>query len=628
MRNPILVLNALSKESSKENYKLERLYRNLYNPEFFYLAYEKLSKNNGALTQGVDENTIDNMSIQRIEKIIESLRDYSYQPQPTKRVYIEKKGNSNKKRPLGLPSFDDKLVQEVIRMILESIYEPNFSDKSHGFRPNRSCHTALNQISMWNGINWFIEGDIKSYFDTIDHKILIEILEERINDNHFLILIKKFLKAGYMEDWVFHNSYSGTPQGGILSPILSNIYLDKFDKYIEKYIEDFNIGKNRKRNPEYKKFDFQIKKRQNYLEKGYYVSDKNHYEKYPVTEEDKKRIIKEIKNLKKERLKYSSKDPMDENFKRMVYIRYADDFMVGIIGSKEDALKIKQDIYNFMKKTLKLELSIEKTLITHSGDFARFLGYNITYSKVQTPKKRKSGAVCRDLAKAPSLYVPKEKWQGKLREYKALKINLIDGKEVFEPIARSGLINNDDLEIINRYNAEIRGLYNYYRLAHNVNVLQKFHYVMKFSFFKTLAGKYRTSMSKIITKYSSNRDIVVKYKNSKGLIVETKFYNEGFKRNPYINKEDTEQNVDKLDTFFQTTATKYTRNGLIKRLKAQECEMCGNTNVKLQMHHIKKLKDVKGKTSIERMMIARKRKTIALCFDCHLNGRHEGDFKN
>ena len=209
------------------------------------------------MTAGSDGNTIDGMSLKRIEKLIGALKNESYQPNPARRTYIPKK--NGKLRPLGIPSFDDKLVQEVIRMMLEAMYEEYFENTSHGFRPRRSCHTALIQVQKnFTATKWFVEGDIEGFFDNINHDVLIGILKERIADERFIRLIRKFLKAGYIEDWVFHKTYSGTPQGGIISPILANIYLDKLDKYMKEYAEKFDKGIKRKMNPEYKRYSGKI----------------------------------------------------------------------------------------------------------------------------------------------------------------------------------------------------------------------------------------------------------------------------------------------------------------------------------------------------------------------------------
>ena len=235
MRNPTDVLNSLNKQSKDLSYKFQRPYRNLYNPEFYLLAYRNIYANEGSMTPGVDGETLDGMSSPRIERIISALKDRSYCPKPARRTYIAKK-NSSKKRPLGIPSGDDKLVQEVVRMILESIYEPTFSDYSHGFRPKRSCHTALEQIQRtFAGANWFVEGDIQACFDSFDHHVLIDILRKRIDDEAFISLMWKFLKAGYMEQWQYNRTYCGTPQGSGISPILANIYLHELDRYVEEY---------------------------------------------------------------------------------------------------------------------------------------------------------------------------------------------------------------------------------------------------------------------------------------------------------------------------------------------------------------------------------------------------------
>lgn len=306
MRNPENVLISLTKHSNQKDYKYERLYRLLYNEEMYLIAYQNIYANNGSMTKGTDNQTVDGMSIKRIHKIISSLKDESYQPKPTRRTYIPKK--NGKMRPLGIPSFEDKLLQEIIRMILEAIYEGYFEYTSHGFRPNRSCHTALDEIQKtFTGVKWFIEGDIKGFFDNINHNTLIGTLRERITDERFLRLIRKFLNAGYIEDWTFHKTYSGTPQGGIISPILANIYLDKFDKYVNEYTQQFKKGKRRMRTTEYRKNEVELRKARTAL--------KNANGDY-----ERENAIKRIRRLEKERVNIPHSDPMDNNYKRLFYV--------------------------------------------------------------------------------------------------------------------------------------------------------------------------------------------------------------------------------------------------------------------------------------------------------------------
>lgn len=364
MRNPINVLSSYQKHSSDRSYTFERVYRNLYNRELFLLAYQNIYAAPGNMTPGSDGKTIDAMSLSRIDKLIASLKDESYQPQPSRRTYIPKK--NGKLRPLGIPSFDDKLVQECVRLLLEAIYEGRFSNQSHGFRPGRSCHTALSQIqTCFSGVKWFVEGDIKGFFDNIDHNAMVEILAERIHDQKFLRLIRKFLRAGYLEDWTFHNTYSGTPQGGIISPILANIYLDKLDWYMEQLKAGFDRGKKRKTT----------------FLANYYARNTTRLRKElgetQNPEEREQRIAQELRRMELERQTVPYFEPFDPNYRRLQYVRYADDFLIGVIGSKEDALEIKRKVREFTGSVLHLELSEEKTLITHSAKRARFLGYDI-----------------------------------------------------------------------------------------------------------------------------------------------------------------------------------------------------------------------------------------------------------
>lgn len=589
MRSPERVLNSLNEHSKDSSYKFERLYRILFNEELFYVAYQKIASNGGSTTKGSDGRSIDEMSLARIETLIASLKDESYQPHPSRRVHIPKK--NGKTRPLGIPAFEDKLVQEVVRMILEAIYEGHFETTSHGFRPKRSCHTALLHIQKtFSGAKWFIEGDIKGFFDNIDHDVLVGILRERISDDRFIRLIRKFLKAGYVEDWTFHNTYSGMPQGGIVSPILANIYLDKLDKYVKEYIRHFDMGTKRRPGKESNDLANERKRTVRKLKK---VKDGT----------EKAALVARLKAIEQERAAFPSGDEMDGSYRRLKYIRYADDFILGVIGSKEDALRIKEDIKSFLSESLALELSEEKTLITHTGKSAKFLGYEITVTRNNHQRRDVQGRLRRTYGKRVRLNVSMATLRDKLLEYGAMEIKLRNGKEIWKPKCRSGLIFNDDLEILDRYNRETVGFCNYYLIANNCVVLHNFRYIMEYSMYKTFAGKYRSTVRKINKKYRLNKLFTVKYEQ-KGVIKSRTFYKTSFKRRTTAFNGSCD-----IEPY---SIADVSRTNLTDRLKAEKCELCGATG-KLIMHHVRNLKDLKGKESWKRLMSARKRKTIALC---------------
>ena len=593
MRSPERVLNSLNEHSKDSSYKFERLYRILFNEELFYVAYQKIASNGGSTTKGSDGRSIDEMSLARIETLIASLKDESYQPHPSRRVHIPKK--NGKTRPLGIPAFEDKLVQEVVRMILEAIYEGHFETTSHGFRPKRSCHTALLHIQKtFSGAKWFIEGDIKGFFDNIDHDVLVGILRERISDDRFIRLIRKFLKAGYVEDWTFHNTYSGMPQGGIVSPILANIYLDKLDKYVKEYIRHFDMGTKRRPGKESNDLANERKRTVRKLKK---VKDGT----------EKAALVARLKAIEQERAAFPNGDEMDGSYRRLKYIRYADDFILGVIGSKEDALRIKEDIKSFLSESLALELSEEKTLITHTGKSAKFLGYEITVTRNNHQRRDVQGRLRRTYGKRVRLNVSMATLRDKLLEYGAMEIKLRNGKEIWKPKCRSGLIFNDDLEILDRYNRETVGFCNYYLIANNCVVLHNFRYIMEYSMYKTFAGKYRSTVRKINKKYRLNKLFTVKYEQ-KGVIKSRTFYKTSFKRRTTAFNGSCD-----IEPY---SIADVSRTNLTDRLKAEKCELCGATG-KLIMHHVRNLKDLKGKESWKRLMSARKRKTIALCPSCH-----------
>jgi group II intron reverse transcriptase/maturase len=367
-------------------------------PDLWEQAYGNIYANKGGMTPGVDGQTIDGHSDARAENLRQLLRENRYVPTPAQRVYIPKP--NGKLRPLGMPTANDKLVQEVWRMILESIYEPVFHDTSHGFRPKRSCHTALKKIAYWSGTKWFIEFDIEGYFDNIDHKVLMGLLEKKIDDEKFLNVIRKMTKAGYVENWKYHGSYSGTPQGGILSPILANIYLHELDCFVGKLMTDFERGKKRAGNPEYDR-DHNIRQRLNKRIKQETDTDRRND------------LLIQKKQVQRHMLTIPSANQYDEGYRRLRYCRYADDFVLSAICPKEEAEEIYRKIETLMDDELKLNTSKAKSGLKHNTEVIRFLGYDIivknTDRTVRVTTKDGQHYKKRSLVGQIKLHVPEEK---------------------------------------------------------------------------------------------------------------------------------------------------------------------------------------------------------------------------
>lgn len=596
---PTMEILTKLQENSKKNHDevFTRLYRYLLRPDIYYVAYQHLYSNKGAGTKGVTDDTADGFSEIYIENIIEALKNEMYQPKPVRRTYIKK--SNGKMRPLGLPVFTDKLIQEAIRMVLEAIYEPIFSDYSHGFRPARSCHTALAQIKKeFTGARWFIEGDIKGCFDNINHAVLVEIINQKIKDARFLKLIRSFLKAGYMEDWKYHKTYSGCPQGGIISPILANIYLNELDRHVMKIKKEFDVATKARYTPEYTKL---VGLRQRLHNK---IKNSNGIER--------EKLIEEYKSATAQMLKLPAKQCDDKKIK---YVRYADDFLIAVNGNRQDCEKIKQELTEFISTTLKMELSQEKTLITHSNTPARFLGYDVRVRRDQQIKP-KGKFKTRSMNNKVELSIPfKDKIEKFLFSNGIVKQRSDNGK--LEPIHRPQLLNRTDLEIVTIYNAELRGICNYYGLASNFNKLIYFNYLMEYSCLKTLAGKHRSKVSKIRAMY---KDGTGKW----AIPYETKTV---IKKMYFANYADCKGK--KFTDIVPQTAKNYSHDvtTLESRLKAKICEVCGCTESdRYEIHHVNKVKNLKGKSEWEKIMIAKRRKTIVVCHKCHM-AIHHGEKK-
>jgi group II intron reverse transcriptase/maturase len=574
-------LDIIRKRGSKR-LPLEEVYRHLFNPALYLLAYAKISRNAGALTPGVTTETVDGMSLKKIQDIIEALRYERYRWTPVRRIYIEKR-HSTKKRPLGIPVWSDKLLQEVIRLMLEAYYEPQFSRSSHGFRQNRGCGTALSEIyHRWNGTTWFIEGDIRACFDSLDHQVLLSILGESFHDNRFLRLVEAMLKAGYLEDWEYHATHSGSPQGGVISPILSNIYLDRLDKYIEHIVT-----------PAYTRGT----RRANYLPYQR-LSDQ-------MAATRSKGRTEGLHALRVERANLPSGDPEDPNYRRLRYVRYADDWLLGFAGPRSEAEEIKGQIGQFLHDVLKLELSEEKTLITHARtQRARFLNHEV--ETLHANMKRTHGR--RTVNGGIGLCVPHDVVESTCRRYMA------NGK----PIHRAELLNDSVFTIVALYDAEYRGVVNYWRGCYNLHKLNRLRYVMSTSLAKTLAHKLGVSAAQVWKQFKTKREgkvvlTVSEAREGRSALVAV-FPSTNLRWKPGTMLVDRPGQIG------------YQGTELVQRLLADTCELCGSQD-SIEVHHVRALKDLHRPGRPPRpewatVMSARRRKTLVLCHDCHVDIQH------
>ena len=573
MQNAATVLSVL-RDRGRRGLPLERVYRQLFNPHLFLLAYGRIYSNHGAMTPGACAETADGMSLAKIGRIIDALRHERYRFQPVKRVYIPKK--SGGLRPLGLPSWSDKLVGEVMRLLLEAYYEPTFSGRSYGFRPGRGCHTALSSIAeFWTGTSWFIEGDISDCFGSLDHEIMARILAEKIHDIRFLRLMKQMLRAGYLEDWEWNATLSGAPQGGVVSPALSNIYLDRLDKFVETVlIPEYTRGVSRARNPAYRKVI-------NAMTRARSRGDRAAV----------RRLRRQLRGL-------PSQDPHDPGYRRLRYARYADDHLLGFTGPKAEAEQIKARLAAFLRDDLKLELNQDKTLITHARSrAARFLGYEIT-TQHSRDRPQVNGVI--------RLRVPLAVIKAKCAPY------LARGK----PQRRAVLMNLPDRLIISTYGAEYRGIVQYYLLAGDVWRLNRLEWVASTSMLKTLAAKHGSSVTKMARKYKAK----IETPHGPRTCFEATAERAG--RKPLVTRFGgiplrRQKNAVLTDRQpIPATGPKE----LTTRLLRGRCEWC-EQRAPVEVHQVRALADLtrpgRPQPAWAHLMATMRRKTLVVCTSCH-----------
>ena len=579
MQSAETVLGVL-RDRGRKDLPCNELYRQMFNRDLYLLAYGKIYANQGAMTPGTSTETADGMSEDKIDQIIEAMRNERYRFSPARRIYIPKK--NGKLRPLGLPSWSDKLVGEVVRLLLEAYYEPTFTDHSHGFRPGRGCHTALREVERtWTGTTWFIEGDISDCFGSLDHEIMIRILSKKIHDNRFLRLIKQMLKAGYLEDWRYHETLSGAPQGGVVSPILSNIYLHKLDVYVETVlIPRYTRGKRRKRNPEYGRI----------ASKMVWARARGNRDK--------------VRDLRRSLRRLPSGDPQDPGYRRLRYTRYADDHLLGFIGPKAEAEAIKDQLARFLRDDLALELNPSKTLVTHAHTrAARYLGYEITVQhrndKLTNGRRSANGVI--------ALRIPLDVIKAKCAPYRR------HGK----PWHRPRLQNLDDYDIVQTFGAEYRGIVGYYLLATDVWRLDNVRWHALTSMLKTLASKHQSSVSKMATKHQAK----IQTRHGLRTCFEARVHRDG--KPDLVARFDGIPLVrDKGAVLIDRTPkpAPHPRKELIHRLLTRRCELCGDPG-KVLAHQVRKLASLgqagPGQPPWAALMATKRRKTLMVCAACH-----------
>lgn len=602
-------LKTLSRLNANPTFINKQLYRMLYDKDFYILAYERLKTNKGAMTIGISNmGNVDGLNLNTVDNIIQQLRKESYAPQPSRRIYIPKA--NGKLRPLGLPNFKDKLVQECVKIILTCIYDsnenPTFSKDSYGFRPKRGCHHALKDAQRtFKGVTWCIKADVKSFFDEVDHGILIRLLKKRINDERFIRLIWKFLRCGHKENGQVVRAKKGTPQGGVLSPILSNIYLHEFDLFINRL--KITHGVKTEKCPEYRAINSLLHMARKRLKASNKATDKKY--------EFKRAEAERLRQLK---LNTPSHIVIDADKAAITYVRYADDWILGLKCTKEKAVFIYEACERFFREQLNLEWSKSKSMLVRSIEKdIEFLGVHMSFvnkrqQKLLTSTLSKSiKSTYRSVPMNTMRYIVKKSDICKRLAEKGF----LDGD--FNPISRKRMINLDVYEIARVYKSTMRGIGNYYGFVHNPATLNFIHYKLFMSFCKTLAHKFKSTKRKIMNKYGGK---VLTFEGPGKAKPVTIQMMGGYKRNVngFLVNHITED-TQPFHIFHHMRTASW--------LKLDTCCICKNKGY-IEMHHVKHIRKIGQKMKGFNLVLQKiNRKQIPVCLPCHHkihNGQYDG----
>jgi group II intron reverse transcriptase/maturase len=598
MQGEKLTINIQERLKLQEDGLCTNAFNLISEPKMLKAAYLAIKSKPGMMTEGTDDETLDGIKDEWFEEQSKLLITEKYQPKPSRRVYIPKA--NGKLRPIGISSPRDRIIQQAMKMVLECQIEPKFLDSSHGFRPNRSCHTALKQIRSWKGMSWIIEGDIKGFFDNIDHHILEDCLKKHFIDVRLRNLYWKFVKAGYIE-WDSQNkkyvtSDVGVPQGGIISPLLSNLILHELDLYVEKMMQEFNKEEDKKNLtcPKYQKSVRKVK----LLKKSLINVEKGSTEYKEIKRRIKSTLVQQRK------IKSTTLHPQAPT--RIKYVRYADDWVIGVWANREVAQQIKNDIKSKLE-SMKLELSEEKTLITNTRTGrAKFLGTIIERNAPNRGTiftKDKQNKLIRIPGGNIRMSAPIAKIIERLEQKGFLEGG--QGKWKIKSIWKFLPLPMKDMVL--RYRAIFNGYNNYYSFVDNKILMSKIYWILKVSLRKTLSRKFKLNKYYIIEKFG--KDFNCNYTNAKE---ETKTVNFKF---PKLTRQPMNFKVGAYN--FQDPLYAGLWNVRTRTNIGHVCASCGS-EVNIEMHHLKHIRTINVKlNSFDKMLAKINRKQVPLCMTCH-----------